>query len=301
MAWLVSIAVSFFLLLGADIPDVPPVFRLRPPSAQQIEFPPGQNLPVLPALSGSPGQAKPLQKATLQPESRLALVRYIHGEFCRALRPLPGGKKGLRLKAGQPLDDKALQQALAIGGQSIHAGDTVQITKMEFHDRAIVLDINGGGHRKTRLRDRIHIEMSGAPMPQTTTTTTNTNNGPPGFQSGAGSTIYLDFDKLLPDMTPDELKKYLGGVLDFSKQRSASVQWVETLPPQFQKAIHDRHAAVGMDREMVIAAMGKPERKVRERDAEGTEIEDWIYGQPPAKTVFVRFAGDHVISVKQFP
>ncbi len=58
---------------------------------------------------------------------------------------------------------------------------------------------------------------------------------------------------------------------------------------------------VGMDREMVIAAVGRPERKVRERDSNGLETEDWIYGQPPGKTVFVRFAGDHVVTIKQFP
>jgi len=39
-----------------------------------------------------------------------------------------------------------------------------------------------------------------------------------------------------------------------------------------------------MDREEVVAAIGKPEHKVRERDSEGNDIEDWIYGQPPSKT-----------------
>jgi len=34
---------------------------------------------------------------------------------------------------------------------------------------------------------------------------------------------------------------------------------------------------------------------------EGNDIEDWIYGQPPSKTVFVRFTGSRVTSVKQFP
>lgn len=102
-------------------------------------------------------------------------------------------------------------------------------------------------------------------------------------------------------MSPDELKKLLGGMLDFSKQRSAAVQWAETLPPEMQKAIKEKRAVVGMDREMVVAALGRPERKVRERDEEGNEVEDWIYGQPPQKTVFVRFSGERVTSVKQYP
>ena len=54
-------------------------------------------------------------------------------------------------------------------------------------------------------------------------------------------------------------------------------------------------------REEVVAAIGKPEHKVRERDSEGNDIEDWIYGQPPSKTVFVRFTGQRVTSVKQYP
>jgi hypothetical protein len=124
--------------------------------------------------------------------------------------------------------------------------------------------------------------------------------GPPGFQA-LGSTLILDYGRPLPDLTPDELKQHLGVFLDFSKQRSASVSWIESLPPEFQQAIKERRAMVGMDKEMVIAAMGKPERKVRERDPDGLETEDWIYGHPPAKTVFVKFAGEKVISVKQFP
>jgi hypothetical protein len=40
---------------------------------------------------------------------------------------------------------------------------------------------------------------------------------------------------------------------------------------------------------------------VRERDAEGYDTEDWIYGHPPDKTVFVHFRGDKVSSIKQYP
>ena len=102
-------------------------------------------------------------------------------------------------------------------------------------------------------------------------------------------------------MAPEDLKKLLSPFLDFNRQRSASVQWFDTLPIEMRKAIQDRKPVVGMDREEVVAAVGKPEHKVRERDAEGNDIEDWIYGQPPSKTVFVRFTGQRVTSVKQYP
>ena len=100
-------------------------------------------------------------------------------------------------------------------------------------------------------------------------------------------------------MSPEDLKQELSALLDFSKH-SATVNWIDTLPPQFQRGIKNRQAVVGMDREMVIAALGRPGRKVRERNRQGDETEDWIYGDPPAKTVFVTFEGDKVIRVEEF-
>lgn len=286
------IVLSALLFTDADVPEG---FRLRPQDTQQVEFPPGESLPLLPDLPPAEQQKSAKKADRLQPESRLELVRHISGEFARAVKPLPAGKKGFRIKVGQALDESALHQAVASNGPAVNTGDTVQVTRLEFREHEIVLDLNGGGRRKTRWRDRIQIGVGGMPRVSTTT-----NEPAPGYQ-GVGTTLYLDFGRPLPDITPDELKQYLASVLDFSKQRSASVQWVETLPPEFRKAIQEKRAMVGMDREMVIAAVGRPERKVRERDSNGLETEDWIYGQPPGKTVFVRFAGDHVVSIKQFP
>jgi hypothetical protein len=102
-------------------------------------------------------------------------------------------------------------------------------------------------------------------------------------------------------MTADQLKQYLSELLVFPERQSAAVQWVQTLPPEMQKAIEDRRAVTGMDHEMVLAAIGRPDNKVRERTADGDETEDWIYGKPPAKTIFVKFENDKVIEVEQFP
>ena len=139
-------------------------------------------------------------------------------------------------------------------------------------------------------------------MPQVNSqTTAQQENGPPGVRPGMGSTLILEFDKSIPDMTPEDLKKLLTPFMDFSRQRSAAVHWVDTLSPELKKAIQDRRPTVGMDKEEVVAAIGKPEHKVRERDADGNDIEDWIYGQPPSKTVFIRFRGDKVTSIRQYP
>jgi hypothetical protein len=115
-----------------------------------------------------------------------------------------------------------------------------------------------------------------------------------------GATLVLDYGRSIPDMSPDDLKHDLSVLLDFSKQRSATVNWIDTLAPQFQQGIKDQRAVVGMDSEMVLAAMGRPEHKVRERDPAGNDTEDWIYGTPPSKTTFVTFEGNTVIRVKEY-
>ncbi len=304
---LASTVAAAALLLSADASGL-----LRTPlSSQRVHFSPDENLPGVrdilqdtgipqqpdasaPADAGTVSQFPKAKPGPLQPSSRLTLVRFVDGEFARVIKPIPAGKKGLHIKVGAPLDQKALRMAVGSYGSAINPGDQAQITNLEFRSRQIVVDINNGGRGKTRLRDRIHLEIGGMPTART--------SGPdyPSNQN-VGATVYLDFDKPLPDMTPDDLKGYLSGFLDFSKQHSAAVQWIETLPPEVQKAIQDKRAVVGMDHEMVVAAIGRPDRKVREKGPDGNELEDWIYGKPPEKTVFVVFEGDKVTEVKQFP
>jgi len=240
-----------------------------------------------------PDQPAKAQPGPLQASSRLSLVRYVDGEIVQLVRSIPAGKKGFHMKAGAPLNENALRMAVSSAGSAINPGDRAQITNLDFKDKQIIVEVNGGGHGKTRLRDRIHLEVGGVPtMTTAPASPVNTN---------AGATLYLDFDKPLPDMTAEELEQFLSGVLDFSKRHSAAVQWVDSLPPEIQKAIQDKQPIVGMDHDMVLAAMGRPDRKVREKGADGSEIEDWIYGTPPAKTIFVSFEGDKVTQVHQYP
>lgn len=296
------LALSILAILLADA-SVPRIQSLRPPSREVPVFPAGEEIALFPPGSSSDGQTPAPsgpKSPTLQDSSKLSLIRYVSGEFAKATKPLPAGKEGFWLYVGKPVNAEMLDRAVATHGAAVRTGDNVQITRLEFRDHQIIVDLNGGGRGKKRWRDRIHLEVGGLPT-ATTTTTTPQEAGPPGMQPGMGSTVYIEFTKPVPDLTPDELKQLLAPFLDFNKQRSASVQWFDTLPPDIKKAITDRRAALGMDREMVVAAIGRPDHKVRERDAEGNDIEDWIYGQPPSKTVFIRFTGDRVTSIKQFP
>jgi hypothetical protein len=300
--WL-AIALSLLLFVGADVPGVE---RLHPATSSGPTFSPEDEISLFPsALPASDNQAQTSQQnkpksATLQDASKLELVRYVSGEFAKAIKPLPAGKEGFLVYVGKPVAFDQLDRAVATHGAAVNSGDHVQITKLDFHDHTIVVDVNGGGRgKKGSWRDHIQIGMGG--VPTASTTTTQQENGPPGIRPGMGSTIFLEFTKTVPDLAPEDLKQLLSPFLDFTRQRSASVQWADTLPPEMKKAIQERRPAIGMDREELIAAIGKPEHKVRERDSEGNEIEDWIYGQPPSKTVFVRFQGDRVTSIKQYP
>jgi hypothetical protein len=297
-----ALLLSFFLVADADIPRA---MNLRPAEMSSSPNFSNEEISLFPMSMDSDPQTQPgaqhvSKKATLQESSKLDLIRYVSGEFAKAAKSLPAGKEGFLLYAEKPVNPDLLERAVATHGAAVHAGEQVQITKLEFRDHTIVVDVNGGGRGKKRFLDHIQIGMSGAPTMRSSTEAQDVG-GPPGMQPGMGSTLFLEFSRSIPDLTPEELKQLLSPFLDFHKQRSASVLWIDTLPPDIKKAIQERVARVGMDREMVVAAIGKPGHKVRERDSSGNEIEDWIYGTPPDRTVFVRFTGDKVTSIKQFP
>ncbi len=303
------IAIPLTLLLSAAM-DLPHSLPLRSADVPASEtFPPDDRIPLYPTLvgddtQGQNGSGASAQKksSTLQESSKLNLIRYVSGEFAKARKPIPGGKDGFIMPAEKPLDEESLNKAVTLHGAAVNTGDNAQITRLEFREHEIAVDVNGGGRPKKNWREHIQFGMGGGfPTASTTTTDPNGQQGPPGFQQGRGGTIFLQFSKNVPDLTPDQLKQLLSPFLDFSKERSASVHWIDTLPPEMKKAITERRPVVGMDREEVVAAIGKPDRKVRERDAQGNDTEDWIYGHPPEKTIFVHFTGERVTGIKQYP
>jgi len=85
-------------------------------------------------------------------------------------------------------------------------------------------------------------------------------------------------------------------VFDFDS-KSPLDAYLESVPPKVKDAIKSHQVLVGMNREMVIYAKGRPEKKIREKDGE-TDYEDWIYGDPPHDVDFVRMVGDEVVRVE---
>ena len=85
----------------------------------------------------------------------------------------------------------------------------------------------------------------------------------------------------------------LAPVFDFKALNQAEA-YAQTLPPKVQDAIKNHKVLVGMDRDMVIYAKGRPQKKIRDKDDDGQPYEEWIYGSPPEEVDFVRFQGDLV-------
>jgi len=105
-----------------------------------------------------------------------------------------------------------------------------------------------------------------------------------------GSMVTLYFDKYVPEITGDQVRDMLSPVLDFKALNQAEA-YEKTLPPKVQDAIKNHKVLVGMDRDMVIYAKGRPPRKIRDKDEKGQDYEEWIYGTPPEEVEFVRFQG----------
>src|SRR5882757_2679809 len=176
--WLV-IPLAFLLLADEDIPRVK---SLRPPANPSPSFPSDEEIPLFPKAGASSDNAQsqsqsqsnsapPAKNATLQENSKLALIRYVSGEFAKAIKPLPAGKEGFHVSVGKPLETEMLDRAVATHGSAVSTGDNVQITKLEFRDHQIIVDLNGGGRGKRRWRDHIQFGMGGGYPPMQTTST----------------------------------------------------------------------------------------------------------------------------------
>jgi hypothetical protein len=222
-------------------------------------------------------------------EDRVELTRGLSSEYATAKVILPRARKALEFDINGTYDKGVWASVAREGGPAARTGDLVQVTKIEIEDDRIVLEINGGfkGGKKWYQGVQISGGMGGANVPINQTGDSNA----PG-----GTSIALLFHKPLEPIKAQEVKKILAPVLDFEK-RSATQLYSESLPPEVQQAIKDKHVTVGMDREQVVLAMGRPQHKSRETK-DGLEVEDWVYGTPPGKITFVTFNGDKVIKVK---
>jgi len=180
-----------------------------------------------------------------------------------------------------PRDDE-YRKILYEKGQSAAAGDRVQVTGLEFHGDRLIIDLNGGPYAKHRFLS--HISLNDMPLA-------------PAGPTATGCRITLIFEGGIPEVTAAEVKALLDPVVDF-RAKSSSEAYADTLPPKVREAVEAHEILVGMTRRMVIAAMGEPKTKEREHasseDPDSPIYEEWIYGDPPQATQFVRFKNGRV-------
>ncbi len=219
-------------------------------------------------------------------DERMEIERGLTAEFAIAKVTLPNSKKPLVVKSDGSYDKSAWAEALRDNGPSARLGDQVQVTKVTIESNKILLEINGGGRRGGSWKDHVQVGIGGmSPV------NTQQNTSAPG-----GARMALVFPGPVPSVKSAELRRMLASVLDFEKH-SASQQYVDSLPEPVKKAIKDKYAIVGMDKEQVMTAMGRPSNKSRETNADGDELEDWVYGNPPGKMTFIRFKEGKVTDV----
>ncbi len=221
-------------------------------------------------------------------ETRQEIIRAFNAELVYVRTNFPMGKTGLKLKNGvlTPNGDD-LQHLMALWGPAAKPGDQARITDIVIKGDFIHLEFNGGPVRKLKWYQRIQVQGAGGSTP-VAPSDSNAN--------ARGSFVDVYFDQYVPEMTGPELKQVLRPVFDFDA-KSPLEAYLETVPPKVKEAIKNHRVLVGMNREMVTYAKGRPPKKLRER-ADDVEFEEWIYGDPPQDVDFVRFVGDEVARVE---
>jgi hypothetical protein len=171
-------------------------------------------------------------------------------------------------------------------GQSAAPGDRVEVTSLKFEGNRMVIDFNGGPYAKHRFLS--HISINDTPLAY---------EGP----TATGFRITLIFEGGIPEVTAAEVKALLDPVVDF-KAKSAAEAFANTLVPKVRNAVERHQILVGMNKRTVIASVGEPQTKHREHtdgeNAGSPVLEEWIYGQPPQATQFVRFKNGKVVRLE---
>ncbi|HEV8524051.1 MAG TPA: hypothetical protein VGQ71_06090 [Terriglobales bacterium] len=238
------------------------------------------------ALGGDSKAAVPFKRQRISDQGRFELIRSLNAELAYVRKPFPMGPKGLTLKPDGSITPagEELETAMAMWGPSARPPERVRITDVVLKGNKVLLEINGGPKKKKKWWQR--IQLSGPAGVSVT--------GPQRPENPRGSVLTVEFEDYIPEMAPNELKAILAPVFDFSSVSPVQA-YLETIPPKAKEAIKNHQVLVGMNREMVTYAKGRPPRKHREKDDTGAEYEEWIYGEPPQQVEFVRFVGDEVV------
>jgi hypothetical protein len=227
-----------------------------------------------------------LPAAAMTERGRLDLVRNLEAEQGFAHRPLPLATEVTLIANGNmtPGGDD-YKQLLYKKGEFANVGDRVAITKVTVKPDRIILDLDGGPHLKHRFLRHIQIN--------------DMNVVPDDGAQVTGCRLTLVFEGGVPEISAPEVKALLDPIIDFSVKTSAEA-YADSLPQFLKDAVAQHDVLVGMNRRMVLAAMGQPQSKVRELmpGSDTRHYEEWIYGHVPQTVYFVRLVGETVTQVR---
>lgn len=227
--------------------------------------------------------------AQISRDAKFEILRTVIAEQAAARIALPFGNDGVDIEDSGQVNKDKLSADIKKNGQSIETGKVVTVTEISFDDNKIQIELDGGGKNKKGFLDRIEVGVGS----QTTPVTRD------DVRKAKGSKIVLRFAKKVPaDLTPDQLKQMLDPILDFNKHNFLKTG-IDALPPEFQEAVKVKEARIGMDRSTVIMALGRPDKKVREK-VDGIDTEDWIYFQRGLRAQFITFEKDVVMRIRQY-
>lgn len=260
------------------------------PVPQRDVFVVGRETAIGNPLEGFRPARVELPTAAMDAAGKRELERMLLAELGFAHQPLPLGAPGLVMHANGRLttDSAELQKRLYEKGMCADRGDRVMVTDLVIERDRILIDVNGGPYLKHRFIR--HISINNMPL---------AGDGQMG-ERATGTRITLLFEGQTPRVSAAELKSLLEPLLDFGL-KSGEQAYADTLPAPIKKAIDEHEILVGMNKRMVLASLGQPETKLRERASDGSSgevFEEWVYGHTPQTIRFVRFRGERVILLK---
>jgi hypothetical protein len=233
------------------------------------------------------------EDSKLSNSQRQEIIRSFLAERPFVHRAFPRGKQGIRIEGNKITPSEAeLNQLVASSGPAAKPGERAQITAVHFVHRGIIFEVNGGPVKRKKWTERVSVGVNGVdPKAQSGQTDESV------YTNSNGSFVFLAVKEDPSSLTVANIKDQLAPVLDF-KALSVAEAYQKSLPPLLAEAVKKHHCLVGMDKEMVTYAMGRPPRRIRE-SKDGEDYEEWIFGAPPQEVQFIRFLKDKVVSIEE--
>ena len=232
-----------------------------------------------------------VSSAQVNQQDRFEILRVLIADNAAARIPMPLGDNGVRLSDAGVIDEDHLQEELRDEGRSISPSEVVEITNIGFGNDVIEIELNNGGETEGGFLSRIRVGIGSSGR----TTPIREQSSEPA----QGSKIILRFENGTPEtMSVDELRALLTPVLDFNKQNFMD-SGIESLPVEFQEAVGEKRALIGMDRSTVTMARGRPNGRSWETNEEGIEEEIWIYDKLGFGSDFLTFEDGILVRIVQ--